>query len=54
MKEISKTTGVTWSEKVQKWRASILVGATYQFLQYYDSELEAAEGFNKALKNILK
>jgi len=52
MKRVSKKTGIVWSEDVKKWRAAILIGATYQFLNYYDSELEAASGFNEALKRL--
>jgi hypothetical protein len=52
MKEISKRTGIVWNKDIKKWRAAILIGATYQFLHYYDSELEAAAGFNEGLKRL--
>ena len=52
MKKVSKKTGIMWSEKAQKWRAAILIGATYQFLHYYGCELEAAAAFNEALKRL--
>jgi len=52
MKKISKKTGLMWRKDIKKWRAFILIGGTYQFLNYYDSELEAATAFNEALKRL--
>ena len=52
MKKVSRKTGIVWDNDMKKWRAAILIGATYQFLNYYDSELEAASGFNEALKRL--
>ena len=51
MKKLSKKTSIVWDNDMKKWRAAILIGATYQFLNYYDCELEAT-AFNEALKRL--
>ena len=46
----SQYEGVKWSVPADKWMASITIGATYHFLDYFDLELEAAYAYQDALK----
>ena len=45
----SQYEGVKWSVPADKWMASITIGATYHFLDYFDLELEAAYAYKDAL-----
>ena len=40
--------GVTWHERVGKWRAQIGINYKYHFLGYFSSELEAALAYDRA------
>tara|TARA_R110002153_G_scaffold216451_1_gene369011 strand:- start:44 stop:538 length:495 start_codon:yes stop_codon:yes gene_type:complete len=49
----SKHTGVYWMKKANKWRAHIYINGKNKHLGMFINELEAAEAYVKALKELL-
>ena len=48
----SKYTGVCWEKRRCKWMSRIHIGGKTKFLGYFTNELEAAEAYQTALKNV--
>lgn len=46
-KGTSKYTGVHWNKASNKWRSSIVVNGTVEYLGYFDDEQEASEAYEK-------
>ena len=53
LKSSSKYIGVCWDKNRQKWKVKIYINGVNKSLGYFDDELQAANTYNEALKNII-
>ena len=49
----SKYTGVIWYKRDSRWRSQITINGNPKFLGYFDSETEAHNAYQNALKSII-
>lgn len=52
LSKTSKYTGVSWYNALNKWKAQIRINGKQKHLGYFNTQKEAAEAYQNALKNI--